>query len=149
MTPKKVRQFFKGKIVQAAERACCLRRAGGKPFSFVLIRRLQLQICPGGSASLDDSRKLRGAAERSPARLTEEIPASFFGSPGLFLPASLVLQDQGLFCIVSTTYCLNSGVYLLFGAPFGIINTPFVRQYILLSDKWGEVHLAVLFAYEI
>ena len=38
--PPKVRQYFEVKIVQAAERACCLWIAGGKPFSFALILRL-------------------------------------------------------------------------------------------------------------
>ena len=38
--PPKVRQYFEVKIVQAAERACCLWIAGGKPFSFALMRRL-------------------------------------------------------------------------------------------------------------
>ena len=73
---------------------------------------------------------------RSPARLPEEIPASVFGSPALFLPASLVLQNQGLFCIVSTASFLKSGVYLLLGTPFGIVNTPFV----ILSNEWGAAH---------
>ena len=35
--PPKVRQYFEVKIVQAAERACCLWIAGGKSFSFALI----------------------------------------------------------------------------------------------------------------
>ena len=38
--PPKVRQYFEVKIIQAAERACCLWIAGGKPFSFALILRL-------------------------------------------------------------------------------------------------------------
>ena len=38
--PQKVRQYSEAKIVQAAERACCLWIAGGKPFSFALILRL-------------------------------------------------------------------------------------------------------------
>ena len=38
--PQKVRQYSEVKIVQAAERACCLWIAGGKPFSFALILRL-------------------------------------------------------------------------------------------------------------
>ena len=38
--PPKVRQYFEVKIVQAAEKACCLWIAGGKPFSFALILRL-------------------------------------------------------------------------------------------------------------
>ena len=38
--PPKVRQYFEVKIVQAAERACCLWIVGGKPFSFALILRL-------------------------------------------------------------------------------------------------------------
>ena len=38
--PRKVRQIFIEKIVQAAERACRLWIAGGKPFSFALMRRL-------------------------------------------------------------------------------------------------------------
>ncbi|OUN38872.1 hypothetical protein B5G26_16025 [Anaerotignum lactatifermentans] len=42
--------------------------------------------------------------------------------------------------IVSTTSCLNSGVYRLFGTPFGIKITPLVIQYIILSNKWGAVH---------
>ena len=42
--------------------------------------------------------------------------------------------------IVSTTNCLNSGVYRLFGTPFGIKITPLVIQYIILSNKWGAVH---------
>ncbi|WP_207728133.1 hypothetical protein, partial [Anaerotignum lactatifermentans] len=41
---------------------------------------------------------------------------------------------------VSTTSCLNSGVYRLFGTPFGIKITPLVIQYIILSNKWGAVH---------
>ena len=41
--------------------------------------------------------------------------------------------------IVSTTSCLNSGVYRLFGTPFGIKITPLVIQYIILSNKWGAV----------
>ncbi|WP_417018483.1 hypothetical protein, partial [Anaerotignum sp.] len=44
--------------------------------------------------------------------------------------------------IVSTTSCLNSGVYRLFGTPFGIKITPLVIQYIILSNKWGAVHYA-------
>ncbi|WP_418440610.1 hypothetical protein, partial [Anaerotignum lactatifermentans] len=39
----------------------------------------------------------------------------------------------------STTSCLNSGVYRLFGTPFGIKITPLVIQYIILSNKWGAV----------
>ena len=35
--PKKIRQYFEVKTVQATERACCLWRAGGEPFSFALI----------------------------------------------------------------------------------------------------------------
>lgn len=35
--PKKVRQSFKVKIIQAAERACCLWTAGGKPFDFAFL----------------------------------------------------------------------------------------------------------------
>ncbi|WP_207728181.1 hypothetical protein, partial [Anaerotignum lactatifermentans] len=63
--------------------------------------------------------------------------------------------------IVSTTSCLNSGVYRLFGTPFGIKITPLVIQYIILSNKWGAVHhdkgfwlsyfikiLFVMFSYE-
>ena len=44
-------------------------------------------------------------------------------------------------CIVSTTLILNSGVYLLFGCPFGIKMPPFVRfflvyfYYTTLSNK--------------
>ncbi|WP_418433629.1 hypothetical protein, partial [Anaerotignum lactatifermentans] len=38
------------------------------------------------------------------------------------------------------TSCLNSGVYRLFGTPFGIKITPLVIQYIILSNKWGAVH---------
>ena len=38
--PQKVRQYFEVKIVQAAERACRLWIAGGKPFRFALILRL-------------------------------------------------------------------------------------------------------------
>jgi len=34
---------------------------------------------------------------------------------------------------------LNSGVYRLFGTPFGIKITPLVRHYITLSNKWGAV----------
>ncbi|MBS5141265.1 MAG: hypothetical protein KHY85_11135, partial [Clostridium sp.] len=33
-----------------------------------------------------------------------------------------------------------SGVYRLFGTPFGIKITPLVIQYIILSNKWGAVH---------
>ena len=44
--------------------------------------------------------------------------------------------------MVSTTSFLNSGVYRLFGTPFGIKITPPVRHYIILSNKWGAVHLA-------
>ena len=36
------------------------------------------------------------------------------------------------------TSFLNSGVYRLFGTPFGIKITPFVRHYITLSNKWGH-----------
>ena len=43
--------------------------------------------------------------------------------------------------MVSTTSFLNSGVYRLFGTPFGIKITPPVRHYIILSNKWGAVHL--------
>ncbi|MEE0598017.1 MAG: hypothetical protein UCK97_03000, partial [Acutalibacteraceae bacterium] len=43
------------------------------------------------------------------------------------------------FCMVSTTSFLNSGVYRLFGTPFGIKITPLVRHYITLSNKWGAV----------
>lgn len=45
--------------------------------------------------------------------------------------------------IVSTTLILNSGVYLLFGCPFGIKMPPFVRfllvyfYYTTLSNKRG------------
>ncbi|WP_418581298.1 hypothetical protein, partial [Hominenteromicrobium sp.] len=39
----------------------------------------------------------------------------------------------------STTSFLNSGVYRLFGIPFGIKITPPVRHYIILSNKWGAV----------
>ena len=37
--PEKLDNIFE-EIVQATERACCLWRAGGKPFSFILILRL-------------------------------------------------------------------------------------------------------------
>ncbi|WP_418581339.1 hypothetical protein, partial [Hominenteromicrobium sp.] len=40
-----------------------------------------------------------------------------------------------------TTSFLNSGVYRLFGIPFGIKITPPVRHYIILSNKWGAVHV--------
>ncbi|WP_418581113.1 hypothetical protein, partial [Hominenteromicrobium sp.] len=43
----------------------------------------------------------------------------------------------------STTSFLNSGVYRLFGIPFGIKITPPVRHYIILSNKWGAVHVGV------
>ncbi|WP_418433643.1 hypothetical protein, partial [Anaerotignum lactatifermentans] len=43
---------------------------------------------------------------------------------------------------VSTTSCLNSGVYRLFGTPFGIKITPLVIQYIIPSNKWGAVHFS-------
>ncbi|WP_419065216.1 DNA methyltransferase, partial [Hominenteromicrobium sp.] len=39
----------------------------------------------------------------------------------------------------STTILLNSGVYRLFGTPFGIKITPPVKHYIILSNKWGAV----------
>ena len=42
--------------------------------------------------------------------------------------------------MVSTTSFLNSGVYHLFGTPFGIKITPPVKHYIILSNKWGAVH---------
>ena len=42
--------------------------------------------------------------------------------------------------MVSTTSFLNSGVYRLFGTPFGIKITPPVKHYIILSNKWGAVH---------
>ena len=42
--------------------------------------------------------------------------------------------------MVSTTILLNSGVYRLFGTPFGIKITPPVKHYIILSNKWGAVH---------
>ncbi|WP_283123576.1 hypothetical protein, partial [Anaerotignum lactatifermentans] len=45
--------------------------------------------------------------------------------------------------LICETYCtlsLNSGVYRLFGTPFGIKITPLVIQYIILSNKWGAVH---------
>ncbi|WP_418932171.1 hypothetical protein, partial [Hominenteromicrobium sp.] len=32
-----------------------------------------------------------------------------------------------------------SGVYRLFGTPFGIKITPPVKHYIILSNKWGAV----------
>ena len=54
------------------------------------------------------------------------------------LMASLRLRPSSR--IVSTTSCLNSGVYRLFGTPFGIKITPLVIQYIILSNKWGAVH---------
>ena len=38
--PQKVRQIFLTQIVQAANRACCLCKAGGKPFNLALIRLL-------------------------------------------------------------------------------------------------------------
>ena len=44
--------------------------------------------------------------------------------------------------MVSTTGFLNAGVYRLFGTPFGIKITPFVRHYTTLSNKWGAVHNA-------
>ena len=44
--------------------------------------------------------------------------------------------------MVSTTSFLNSGVYRLFGTPFGIKITPPVKHYIILSNKWGAVHIA-------
>ncbi|WP_417416334.1 hypothetical protein, partial [Hominenteromicrobium sp.] len=44
------------------------------------------------------------------------------------------------FIMVSTTSFLNSGVYRLFGTPFGIKITPPVKHYIILSNKWGAVH---------
>ena len=34
---------------------------------------------------------------------------------------------------------MNSGVYRLFGTPFGIKITQLVIQYIILSNKWGSV----------
>jgi len=37
---------------------------------------------------------------------------------------------------------LNSGVYRLFGTPFGIKITPPVKHYIILSNKWGAVQQA-------
>ena len=43
------------------------------------------------------------------------------------------------FFMVSTTILLNSGVYRLFGTPFGIKITPPVKHYIILSNKWGVV----------
>ena len=43
--------------------------------------------------------------------------------------------------MVSKTSFLNSGVYRLFGTPFGIKITPSIRHYIILSNKWGAVHL--------
>ena len=45
--------------------------------------------------------------------------------------------------MVSTTILLNSGVYRLFGTPFGIKITPPVKHYIILSNKWGAVHLFI------
>ena len=39
---------------------------------------------------------------------------------------------------------MNSGVYRLFGTPFGIKITPPVRHYIILSNKWGAVHTYTL-----
>ena len=38
--PQKVRQIFLTQIVQATQRACCLCKAGGKPFNFSLPRLL-------------------------------------------------------------------------------------------------------------
>ena len=46
------------------------------------------------------------------------------------------------FFMVSTTILLNSGVYRLFGTPFGIKITPPVKHYIILSNKWGAVQQA-------
>ncbi|WP_418783723.1 hypothetical protein, partial [Hominenteromicrobium sp.] len=45
------------------------------------------------------------------------------------------------FFMVSTTILLNSGVYRLFGTPFGIKITPPVKHYIILSNKWGAVQV--------
>ena len=45
--------------------------------------------------------------------------------------------------MVYTTSFLNSGVYRLFGTPFGIKITPLVRHYITLSNKWGAVQFPV------
>ena len=39
--------------------------------------------------------------------------------------------------MVSTTSFVNSGVYRLFGTPFGIVKHPTCLQYIILSNKWG------------
>ncbi|MFQ9005347.1 MAG: hypothetical protein ACLR58_03415, partial [Eubacteriales bacterium] len=49
---------------------------------------------------------------------------------------------------VSTTILLNSGVYRLFGTPFGIKITPPVKHYIILSNKWGAVHVHAGFHWE-
>jgi len=48
------------------------------------------------SSVSDDSKRLHGAVERYPAAMPVKIPALVFGLPALFLPASLVLQNQGL-----------------------------------------------------
>ena len=48
--------------------------------------------------------------------------------------------------MVSTTSFLNSGVYRLFGTPFGIKITPPVKHYIILSNKWGAVHFWLVFS---
>ncbi|WP_286030320.1 hypothetical protein, partial [Anaerotignum lactatifermentans] len=40
-----------------------------------------------------------------------------------------------------------SGVYRLFGTPFGIKITPLVIQYIILSNKWGAVQNEKGFGY--
>ncbi|WP_419516915.1 hypothetical protein, partial [Hominenteromicrobium sp.] len=53
------------------------------------------------------------------------------------------------FFMVSTTILLNSGVYRLFGTPFGIKITPPVKHYIILSNKWGAVHSTATRAFNI
>jgi hypothetical protein len=57
-----MRQSFALKMIQAAERACCLRKAGGRPFHFALIP-LKTQI----GASIIEA--------RSPAIITALRPS--------------------------------------------------------------------------
>ena len=42
--------------------------------------------------------------------------------------------------IVSTTFILNSPLYFFVVFPLAYKNTPFPKQYTILSNKWGAVH---------
>ena len=52
-----------------------------------------------------------------------------------------VRQDLLSFVGTVKIYARKRITYNLFGAPFGIKIAPFVRQCIILSNKWGAVHV--------